>query len=91
MSNMASTMPFMLSEKSILFTASLSNVHWTFFSSLTFSLSSTGIMHRIFVTSATVVPLTAAMSVPRFPWPSLLFASLDFNSAVLMACGRRGR
>ena len=49
----------MLSEKSIV-------------TSLTSSRFSSGIMESILVTSATVVPLTAATSVPPLPWPSLL-------------------
>ena len=57
--NIVTTMPLMLSEKSIV-------------TSLTSSRFSSGIMESILVTSTTVVPLTAATSVPPLPWPSLL-------------------
>lgn len=53
------TMPIMLSEKPIVI-------------SLTFLRLSSSIFSRYLVTSATVVPLTAATNVPFLPWPSLL-------------------
>lgn len=64
------TMPIILSEKSIV-------------TSLTFLRLFSGILSRCLATSATVVPLTAATSVPFLPRPSLLERKVKGRVAAL--------